>query len=57
MGRSVRSRVLLQKLIAAKVVKKVLAFVKPGDSSPWSQDPATGPYPDPNESTSALSIF
>lgn len=51
-----RSRVHLQKLMVAQMVKKVLVFMKPGDSSPWSQEPAVGPYPEPNESISALSV-
>jgi hypothetical protein len=43
----------------AQLVKKFSAFMELEDSSPCSQEPATGPYPQPDESTKKqhVSIF
>ena len=46
------SRVLLEKLTgSAAVVKKFPAFLEPESSSPYSQVPATCPYPEPTPSS------
>jgi hypothetical protein len=42
------NRVLLEKLIVARLVKKFRAFYGTKDSLPCSQDPATGPCPEPD---------
>jgi hypothetical protein len=46
-----RSRVLLEKLTVIQPVKKSPAFMETEGSSPRSQQPATGPYPEPDESS------
>ena len=45
-----RSRVLLEKLTGSQLVKKFPAFLEPEGSSPYSQVPATCPYPEPHQS-------
>jgi hypothetical protein len=39
-------RVFLQKLIISQLVRKSPPLKEPDDLIPWSQEPATGPYPD-----------
>jgi len=34
-----------------------LAFMEPGGSLPYSQDPATGPFPEPDESSPHISTL
>jgi hypothetical protein len=46
-------RILCEKLIVTQLVKKYPAFfMEPEGSPPCSQKPATGPYPEPAESSS-----
>ena len=45
------SRVLLEKLTGSAAVKKFPAFLEPEGSSPYSQVPATCPYPEPTPSS------
>ena len=45
------SRVLLEKLSGSQLVKKFPAFLEPECSSPYSQVPATCPYPEPTPSS------
>jgi hypothetical protein len=45
------SRVLLEKLTGLKLVKKFPTFLEPESSSPYSQVPATCPYPEPARSS------
>jgi hypothetical protein len=46
-------RTLFEKLIVTQIVKKYPAFfMEPEGSLPCSQKPATGPYPEPAESSS-----
>jgi hypothetical protein len=46
-------RILQEKLTATQLVKKYPAFfMEPEGSSPYSQKPTTGPYPEPAESSS-----
>jgi hypothetical protein len=45
-------RLLFQKLIVTKPVKKYPFFMEPEGSLPCSQKSATGPYPEPAESSS-----
>jgi hypothetical protein len=46
-------RILFEKLIITRLIKKYLAFfTEPEGSSPCSQKPATGPYPELTESSS-----
>jgi hypothetical protein len=45
------SKVLLEKLVVAQLSKKFsAAFLEPEGSSPCSQEPATGPYPELDKS-------
>jgi hypothetical protein len=46
------SRIFFEKLIVIQLIKKYPAFfTEPEGSSPCSQKPATGPYPEPAESS------
>jgi hypothetical protein len=45
------SRVLLDKMIFAQLAKKFPSFIEPEVSLPYSQEPATGPCPEPDESS------
>jgi hypothetical protein len=46
-------RVLFENLIITQFIKKYPAFfMEPEGSSPCSEKPATGPYPEPDESSS-----
>jgi hypothetical protein len=45
------SRALLQKLTVTYLVKKFPHFMEPEGSLPHSQDPPTGPYSKPDESS------
>jgi len=45
------SRVLLEKLIVAQLVKEFPPFTQAESSLPYSQEPATGPYPEPDASS------
>jgi hypothetical protein len=46
-------RILFEKLIVTQLIKKNPAFLmEPEASSPCPQKPATGPYPEPAESSS-----
>ena len=46
-----RSRVLLEKLTVPQLVKKFSAFYETKGSLPSSQQPATCPYPEPDQSS------
>jgi hypothetical protein len=50
-GSITKSRVLLEKLTVTQLVKNSLPFMKPEGSLPCSQQPVTGPYPEPDESS------
>jgi len=43
--------VFLDKLGVTQIVKKIPVFMEPEGSSSYSQKPATGPYPEPAESS------
>ena len=45
------SRVLLEKLTGSAASQKVPGFLEPEGSSPYSQVPATCPYPEPTPSS------
>ena len=45
------SRVLLEKLIGSAASQEIPAFLEPEGSSPYSQVPATCPYPEPTPSS------
>jgi hypothetical protein len=46
-------QVLFKNLIVTQLIKKYPAFfMEPEGSSPFSQNPAIGPYPEPAESSS-----
>ena len=45
------SRVLLEKLTGLQLVKKFPTFLEPESSLPYSQMPATCPYPEPTPSS------
>jgi hypothetical protein len=47
---TIEQKDLLEKLIAAQLVKKIPAFMEPDGSLPFSEEPATGPYSKPEES-------
>jgi hypothetical protein len=47
------SRVLLEKLKVTQLIKQfTLPFMEPEGSLTCSQEPGTGPYPEPDESSS-----
>jgi hypothetical protein len=45
-------RILFEKLIVTQLIKKCPLFMEPEGSSPCSQKPPTGPYSEPDESSS-----
>ena len=51
-----RSTVLPQKLTGPQLVKKFPASREPVSSLPHSQEPTTGPYPHPDQSSPGLTI-
>jgi hypothetical protein len=51
------SRVLLHNLIVVQLVKKIPVLLEPEDSLPYSKEPATWPYPKPDEFISHLQIL
>jgi hypothetical protein len=46
------SRILFEQLIVTQILEKYPFFMEPEGSLPCSQKPATGPYPEPAESSS-----
>jgi hypothetical protein len=50
-----RSTVFLEKLTVTQLVKKFSTFMEQENSAPFSQDPATSPYPEPDDSNAHLS--
>jgi hypothetical protein len=51
------STVLLEKLTVSQLVKKFPTFMEHESSLPYSQEPATGPYPEPDESNPYLTTI
>jgi len=49
-----RNVVLIEKLIIIQLVKKFPHFIETEGSLPYSQELATGPYPEPDESSPHL---
>jgi len=45
-------RTFFEKLIVTQLVKKYPFYIEPEGSLPYLQKPATGPYPEPGESSS-----
>jgi hypothetical protein len=45
-------RIWFEKLVVTQLIKHPAFFMEPEGSSPCSRKPATGPYPEPAESSS-----